>query len=72
MVGSLWLNMDPGGCPGIRVMTFFVFYVGPHFPNIQYFDVCGHMKAYKAIWTYMEVYGGVWSIWRYMEVYEGI
>ena len=22
MVGSFWLNMDPGGCPGIRVMRF--------------------------------------------------
>ena len=43
MVGSFWLNLDPGGCPGARVMTIFVFYVGPHFPNIVYFDVYGGM-----------------------------
>ena len=24
MVGSFWLHMDPGGCPGTRVMTIFV------------------------------------------------
>ena len=41
MVGSFWLNMDAGGCCRTRVMTTFVLYVGPHFPNIQYFDVCG-------------------------------
>ena len=33
-------NSDPWGPPGTRVITIFVFYVGPHFPNIQYFDVC--------------------------------
>ena len=42
-------------------MTIFVFYVGYHFPNIQYFDACGGMKVYKAIWRY-----------RYMTAYEGI
>ena len=32
-------NSDPWGPPGTRVMTIFGFYVGRHFPNIQYFDV---------------------------------
>ena len=41
MVISFWLNMDPGGCSRTRVMTFFVFYAGPHFPDIEYFDVYG-------------------------------
>ena len=55
MVGSFWLNLDPGGCPGTRVVTIFVFDVGPHFPNIQYFDVCG---VYEGIQSYLEVYKG--------------
>ena len=66
MVGSFWLNVEPGGCPGTRVMTIFVFYVGPHFPNIQYFDVCG---VFEGTQSYLEVYEG---IWRYIKVYEGI
>ena len=41
MVGRYMPNSDLGGCPGTRVMAIFVFYVGPHFPKIQYFDVCG-------------------------------
>ena len=53
MVGSLWLNLDPGGCLGAGVMTIFVFYVGPHFPNIGDFDV------YGGILRYIKVYGGI-------------
>ena len=53
MVGSVWLNLDPGECPGVRVMTIFVFYVGPHFPNIEYFEV------YGGIWKYIKVFGGI-------------
>ena len=50
-------------------MTIFVFYVGLHFSNFQYFDIyVGYMKVYKAIWKYIKVCG---SIWKYMEVYEG-
>ena len=41
MVGSFWLNLDLGGCSRTRVMTIFVFFVGPNFPNIGYFDVYG-------------------------------
>ena len=43
-------NLDPEGCSGARVMTIFVFYVGPHFPNIEYFEVYGgYMKVYEGI-----------------------
>ena len=34
-------NSGHGGLPGIRVMTNLGSYVGRHFANIQYFDVCG-------------------------------
>ena len=71
MVASFWLKFNPGGCPGNRVMTIFVFYVGPHFPNIQYFDVCEstwrYIKLFGGIWKYMEVYE---RIWRYIRLYE--
>ena len=60
MVRSFWLNLHPGGCSRTRVMTICVFYVGPHFPNIRYFNVCG------GIWRYINLFGG---IWRCMEVY---
>ena len=53
MVGSFWLNMDLGGCSRTRVMTIFVFVVGPHFQNIGYFDVYGgilkHIKVFEGI-----------------------
>ena len=38
---------------GARVMTFLVFYVGPHFPDIGYFDV------YGGILRYIKVFGGI-------------
>ena len=63
MVGWFWSNVDPWGCPGARVMTILVFYVGPHFPNIGDFDV------YEGIWRYVKVFG---SIWRYIKVYKSI
>ena len=53
MVESFFLNLDLGGCPGTRVMTISVFDVGPHFPNIQYFHVCG------GILRYIKLYGGI-------------
>ena len=46
MVGTYVSNSDPWGCPGARVMTIFVFYVGPHFPNIRNFDVNGGISRY--------------------------
>ena len=39
MVGRFWSKLDSWGCPGARVMTICVFYVGPHFLNIGYVDV---------------------------------
>ena len=45
MVGSFWLNMDPGGPPGTRVMTIFGFYVNPQIPNIEKFE------SYGGLWT---------------------
>ena len=63
MVVTCMPNSGHGGPPGIPFMTIFGSCVGSHFPNIQYFDVCGGM------WWYMKVYEG---IWRYMEVYGGI
>ena len=53
MVGSFRLNLDLGGCSGTRVMTIFVFYVGPHFPNIQDFDVC------EGSCRYIKLFGGI-------------
>ena len=41
MVGSYVPNSDPWGCFGARVMVIFMFYVGPRFPNIEYFEVYG-------------------------------
>ena len=71
MVGRYMPNSGHGGYHRARVMTIFVFYVGPHFPNIQYFDVCGgiwrYIKLFGGIWRYMEVYGG---IWRYISIYK--
>ena len=68
-------NSGYGGPPGTPFMTIFVSYVGPHFSNIQYFDVCGgicrYIKLFEGIWTYMEVYGGIWR-YRYMKVYKHI
>ena len=46
MVRTCVSNSDPWGCSGVRVMNIFVFYVGPHFPNIEYFEV-------------LKVYGGI-------------
>ena len=63
MVGSFWRNLDAVGCPGTRVMTICGSYVGRHFANIQYFDICG------GIWRYIKLFG---SIWMYMKVYNNI
>ena len=63
MVVTFMPNSGLGGRPGTPFMTIFGSYVGSHFPNIQYFDVCG------GIWRYIKLFGG---IWRYMEVYEGM
>ena len=41
MVGSFGSDSDPWGHPGARVITICVFYVGPHFPYIEYFEVYG-------------------------------
>ena len=66
-------NSSHGGPPGAGVMTTVGFYVGRHFPNIQYFNLCGgiwrYIKLFKSIWRYMKVYE---SIWRYMNVYKHI
>ena len=32
-------NSDFGGCSGASVIAIFVPHVGPHFPNIGYFEV---------------------------------
>ena len=32
-------NSDPVGCSGAPVIAMFVSHVGPHFPNIGYFEV---------------------------------
>ena len=37
-------NSGPGGGPGTRVMTIWVFYVNPQTPNIEYFDVYGGLQ----------------------------
>ena len=63
MVVRYMPNSGHGGPPGTRVMTIFGSYVGRHFANIQYFDVCGGI---------LEVYEGIWRYIGYMEVYEGI
>ena len=63
MVVMCMPNSGHGGLPGTPFKTIFGSYVGRHFPNIQYFDVCG------GIWRYVKLFG---SIWRYMKVYEGI
>ena len=39
MVGRCMSNSGHGGCPGICFMTIVGSYVGPHFPNIAYFEV---------------------------------
>ena len=44
MVGRYMPNSGHGGYHGTRVMTIFMLYVGPHFPNIQ---------------MYVEVYEGI-------------
>ena len=70
MVGSFWLNLDHGGCSRTRVMTIFVFYVGPHFSKYSIFGyMWEYMKVYKAIWSYIKLFGG---IRRYMKVYKNI
>ena len=40
------VEFGPWGMSGGRVMTIFVVYVGPHFPNIGYFDVYGGILRY--------------------------
>ena len=40
-----------GGPPGTQVMTIFVFFVGPHFSIIGYFDVYGGiLKHLNVFW----------------------
>ena len=56
-------NSDPWGPLGTPFMTILGSYVGPHFPNIQYFNVCA------GIWGYIKLFE---AIWRYIKVYEGI
>ena len=41
MIGSFVSNSHPWRRPGARVMTIFVSHVGPHFPNVEYFEVYG-------------------------------
>ena len=53
MVGSYGPNSDPWGCSGARVMTTFVFYVGPHCLNFKYFAI------YEGLLRYMELFGGI-------------
>ena len=50
MLGSFVSNSHLWKRSGARVMTIFGFHVGPHIPNIEYFEV------YEGIWGYMEVY----------------
>ena len=61
MVGWFVPNSDLGGCSGAPVMGIFVSHVGPHLPNIGYFEV------YEGVRRYMknEDYGGYL---KYMEV----
>ena len=46
-------NSGHEGPPGTRVMTIFVFFVGPNFSNIGYFDV------YADILKHINVFGGI-------------
>ena len=39
MVGRFVPNSDARGCSGAPVMTICVSHVGPHFPNMGYFEV---------------------------------
>ena len=43
MVGTFVSSSDPWECPGTRVMTIFVSYVGPQFPDV------GDFELYKGI-----------------------
>ena len=45
MVGSFWLNLDPGGCLGARGMTIFVSHADPHISNIEYMKVYEGLQA---------------------------
>ena len=58
MVGSFWSNSHFGKRSGAPVMTIFVFYVGPHFPDIAYVEV------YVAISEYMKVFESIWRSTR--------
>ena len=60
-------NSGHGGPSGTRVMTTFGFYVGRHFPNLQYFLM--YVGVYEGTHSYLEVYK---AIWRYMKVYKHI
>ena len=66
MVITCMPNSGRGGASGTPFMTIFGSYVGRHFPNIQYFNVCG---VYEGIKSYLKLFEG---ILRYMKVYEGI
>ena len=61
---------------GARVMTIFVFHIGPHVPNIEYFEVYEriwrYMRVYEGICKYMKVYEGTWRYMRVYRVYESI
>ena len=55
-VGQIWTL---GDARGGRVITIFVSHVGPHIPNIEYFEVYGGIwRLYENIWGYMTVHTG--------------
>ena len=70
MVGWFCSNSEPWGWSGARVMIICVSYVGPHFPDIGYFEVYAGMwryiTAFVGIWKYVKVYKGRW---KYIKVY---
>ena len=53
MEGTNVTNSDPWGCSGARDLIIFVFDVGPHIPNIEYFEV------YEGVWSYMGIFGRI-------------
>ena len=63
MVGTYGSNSAPWGCSGARVMMIFGSHVGPHFANIEYFEV------YEGICRYIKEFDG---IRRHLKIYEGI
>ena len=62
MVGRFVPKSDSGDALELQLWPFVASHVGPHLPNIDYFEV------YEGIWRLFKVHGGYL---RYMKVYEG-